>query len=51
LVTELLVQEHGVEREEAKKLVKTETKVMVNGIMSGNLRATAMALMMVSEGS
>jgi hypothetical protein len=47
VVTSLLVAEHGMTQETAEQLVKSETQVMMSGIMGGmNYRATAMALEM-----
>lgn len=47
LVVELLVSEHGVDREQAETLVNAKTHILTNGIMAGNLRSTAMALFIV----
>lgn len=46
LTAELLVAEYGMEYDAAHRLVKTNTEIVCNGIMSGNIRATAMALSM-----
>ena len=45
-VVELLIMEHQLGRKEAERLVKDNTDTMVAGLMSGSLRATAMALLM-----
>ena len=44
LIVELLVTEHGVERDKARELVRSRVDIVVNGIMRGDLRATAMVL-------
>ena len=49
LIVELLVTEQNVERDKAKELVRSKVDIVVNGLMSGNLRATAMALQMSPE--
>lgn len=42
----LVCEENGYTKEEAERLIKTHTNVIVNGIMGNNLRATVMALQM-----
>lgn len=53
LVAELLVMEYGKTKEEAERMCKTHTRVMVAGIMSGlsfvNIRATALAITMAED--
>ena len=45
-IVALLVEEHGMDIGEASQLVATHVNVVSNGIMSGNLRAAAIALQM-----
>ena len=49
LLKKLLVMEYFKTEDEADRLIKTYPNVIVNGIFSGNLRATAMALEFVEN--
>lgn len=50
VVSALLVAEHGRTKEDADRMVKTHTNIVVNGIMANmNYRATAMALEMAES--
>ena len=49
LLVELLVTENGLDRDKAEELVRSRVDIVVNGIMRGNLRATAMALLLSDE--
>ena len=46
LIVELLVTEDGLERDNAEELVRSKVDIVVKGLMTGNLRATAIALQM-----
>ena len=49
-IVELLVEEHGKDIGEASQLVATHVDVVVSGIMSGDLRTAAMAMMLMGVG-
>ncbi|KKM22427.1 hypothetical protein LCGC14_1625490 [marine sediment metagenome] len=52
LLRKLLVSsEYGKSPEEVDRLLKKHTNVVIQGIMSGELYATAMALEMAQDGS
>ena len=50
VVSALLVAEHGRPKDDADRMVKEHTSIVINGIMAKmNYRATAMALEMAED--
>ena len=47
----LISEEYNYSNDEADRLIKTHSNVIIQGIMSNNLNATAMALQMADEKS
>ena len=49
MLKKLLVSEYNYTKEDSEKLIKAHSHVVVKGIMTGNLNATAIALQMVEK--
>ena len=49
LLEKLLIAENNKTKEEAEKLIKAHPNIVTQGIMSGRLRSTAMALEMAEN--